>query len=108
MAEVFKHLQSSLTTINETLYTAPANTTSIIFFAQAANKDVADSSSVTIQVSDYSQSTTKFLAKDIVVPARAAAVPIGGKLVLEAGDNLQASAGVNNFIDIVFSILEIS
>lgn len=107
MAETFKHRQAELSTTNTAIYTCPANTTAIIFMSQVANKSAADTYYATISASDSSATTVRFLAKDIQIPATAAANLIGGKLVLEAGDSLNAYAQANGYMDIVLSVLEI-
>ena len=108
MAETFKHKQAELSTTNTAIYTCPSSTTAIVFMSQVANKSSSDSYYATLSASDSSATTVRFLAKDIQIPSLAAANLIGGKLVLEAGDSLNAYAQANGFIDIVLSVLEIT
>lgn len=108
MAETFKHKQTELTTVNTAIYTCPSSTTAIVFMSQVANKSASDSYYAGISATDTSASTTRFLAKDIQVPASAAGNLIGGKLVLEAGDSLNAYAQANGYLDIILSVLEIT
>lgn len=108
MAETFKHYQTALTTANTTIYSCPSGTTAIVFMAQAANKDVTQSSSITCVVSDASAGTTRYIARDIVMPSRTSVNILGGKLVLEASDSLSANSASNSAIDLILSILEIS
>jgi hypothetical protein len=48
------------------------------------------------------------LVKDVIIPAQASLAPIAGKLVLEAGDTLNAIGEDNDDAEIVVSVLEIS
>ena len=57
---------------------------------------------------DSSTTTAKALAHTVAVPADSALNPIGGKLVLEAGDQVRAWAGTASDLEIVLSVLEIS
>jgi hypothetical protein len=108
MAESFKHKHYSLTTANTTLYTCPSLTSSIIFMAQVANTDNVDSTSVTVTSTKSSDGSTKYLIKDVTIPAAVAASVLTGKLVLESGDSISAYAASNSVIDVTFSILEIT
>jgi len=108
MAETFKMLNASLTTETANVYVCPASTTAIFILGQVANADGANASNVSITATDSSATSTKFLAKTVPVPADSATSFLTGKLVLEAGDYLSASAGANDHIDITVSVLEIT
>jgi hypothetical protein len=108
MSETFKMLNASLTTETSNVYVCPANTTAIFILGQVANADGANSADMTIMATDSSNTSTKFLAKTIPVPADAATSFLTGKLVLEAGDYLSANASSNSHLDVTVSVLEIS
>ena len=108
MAETFKHYQTALTTANTTIYSCPVGTTAIVFMAQAANKDIGQTSSITCVATDASAGSTRYLARDITMPAKSSVNILGGKLVLEATDSLSANSSSNSTVDLILSILEIS
>jgi len=69
-----------------------------------------ETNSVDVYVDYYDSSTTtaKALAHTVAVPADSSLNPIGGKLVLEAGDQLRAWASADADAEIVVSVLEIT
>lgn len=97
----FKTVASDLTTSEQVLYTVPAQTTSIVLLAQAAN--VGDeTSNVTFLTSEGNTE----LVKDFSIPVGDAASMLEGKLVVETGETVSAYASTNNDIKITVSILE--
>jgi len=111
MPETFKFINASLTTADiasQNLYTSPAETTSIVFMGQIANSDGANAAAFSVTATDSSGASTKYLARDIPVPADSATTFLTGKLVLEAGDVLSANANSNNRIDVTLSILQLT
>ena len=102
---VFKTVTAVLTTTTETLYTAPTGYTSIILMAQISN---ITSSTKTITFSHYSGSTTTELLSSFSIPPNDAVSAIMGKLVLETGQSVRASASLNSSVKAVLSILETS
>jgi hypothetical protein len=108
MAETFKMLNQSLTTAEANVYVCPSATQAIIFLAQAANSDGANSADITMFATDSSATSKKYLTRTIPIPADAASSFLTGKLVLEAGDYLSGLASSNNHIDVTLSILEIT
>lgn len=99
---VFKSIAAELTSDTEVLYTAPANTTSIILLAQVANVDTEENANVTFLTSVNDTE----LVKDFTIPVGDAGSVLQGKLVLEAGQFISASASANNVLKITVSILE--
>jgi hypothetical protein len=93
----------SLTTSNQTIYTAPTGYTGIILYAHVTNVGVSDT---TVTVSHSRGGTTTELIKQGTVPVNDAFIPLDGKLVLETGDSIVASAGANSTLKILLSILE--
>lgn len=99
---VFKSIATELTTEEETLYTAPANTTSIILLAQVANVDTEENANVTFLTSVNDTE----LVKDFTIPVGDAGSVLQGKLVLEAGQAVSAFSSANSVLKITVSILE--
>ena len=111
MAEVFKFINATLATsaiASQNIYTSPANTTSIVFMGQVANKEGSNSASFSVTATDSSGSSTKFLASLIPVPANSATTFLTGKLVLEAGDYISANANTASAVDISLSVLQLT
>ena len=106
MAETFRMYNQTVTTSNANVYVSPANTTSIIILGQIANIDGVNPTEVYVFATDSGNTTTRFLAKKMPVPAQAATTFLTGKLVLEAGDYLTANANAN--CDITISVLQIT
>lgn len=96
---------ASLTTTNETLYTAPAITSTIILMAQVAN---ITESPATVTASHYNPDTATEteLIKDFTVPVSDAVGILVGKLVLTAGQSFKASSNTNDALKITLSLLE--
>lgn len=104
---VFKTVTADLTTEDSLLYTAPLRKTSIVLMVQASN--ITDNVT-TISFYHATSSNVKVaLAKNFKIPSGDSASVIGGgtgKLVLETGQSIFASAGANNHIQLVMSILD--
>jgi len=109
MAEAFKSVNADLgTSANTSIYQCPSSTTAIVILCQVANVDGTNAAEVNVDYYDSSATQAKALAHTISVPADSAFNPIGGKLVLEAGDQLRAWAGAASDLEIVVSVLEIT
>ncbi|NBP02321.1 MAG: hypothetical protein EBU90_19830 [Proteobacteria bacterium] len=108
MAETFRMYNQTLTTANANVYVSPANTTSIVILGQIANIDTTAAVDVYVSATDAANTSTRFLAKKIPVPAAAATTFLSGKLVLEAGDYVTANANANSGIDMTVSVLQIT
>lgn len=108
MAQVFKNAKAKLADSATVVYTVPAATTAIVIGCQVANM-----SAVTNELDFYwtdasDTDAIMHLGKTIVVPAGAAYEPIGGKLVLEAGDKLVGIAENSLEMEVTVSVLELS
>lgn len=115
MPEVFKFYNTTLTTANvltQNIYTSPANTTSIVFLGQLSNIDPSNTAAVNVATTKSgslpSTSNSKYLAFTLPIPIQAATTFLTGKLVLEAGDTISASANANSRIDISLSVLQLT
>ena len=105
----FKNARLAVGTSYTTIYTCPALTTAIITLLQVANINGSASADVSIQYLDSSASNVATrLALAIPVASKTAIIPIGGKLVLEAGDVLQMLASATSSLEATLGILELS
>ena len=105
LLNVFKTVTAVLTTSSVTLYTAPAGYTSIILMAQVSN---ITGSTRTIIFSHHNPtgSITTELLSGFFIPPNDAVSATTGKLVLETGQSVRASASVDSSVKVVLSILE--
>lgn len=109
MAESYKSVNADLgTTADTSIYQCPASTTAVVLLCQIANVDGANAVDIYVDYYDSSTTTAKALAHTISVPADTSLNPIGGKLVLEAGDQIRAWAGAASDAEIVVSVVEIT
>lgn len=108
MAETFKNAKRALTSGASDIYTVPAGTTAVIIGCQVTNVGVAPYN-LTLFWTDASDANAEvYFAQAIPVPDAASYEPIGGRLVLEAGDKIRGFGSSSAVLDITVSILEIS
>lgn len=110
MAETFKN--ASLVDVNnasaDTLYTAPASTTSIVLGVAIANKS-ANTVGVTLNFTDTSASTTTQMIPDVQIPGNTTLEVLAGqKYILETTDVMTAQSDTASSIDITMGVLELS
>ena len=101
----FKTKAFELTTSTQTIYTTPADLTTIVLGAQANN---ISNGPVTVKFTLIKNDTTFVMLKDFEIPVNDACEVTTGKLVLETGSSVTASAGANNSVNLILSILETS
>lgn len=107
MAETFQTVNVALgNTADAVVYTCPAATTAIVIHCQVANVDGTNAADLNIDMNDGS--VVAALVSTLSVPADSAVNPIGGKLVLEAADELRAWAGAASDLELTLSVLEIT
>ena len=107
MAETFQAVNVTLgDTADAVVYTCPAATTAIVIHCQVANVDGTNAADLNIDMNDGS--VVAALVSTLSVPADSAVNPIGGKLVLEAADELRAWAGAASDLEMTLSLLEIT
>ena len=108
MAEIFVNARAVLGTSAVDVYECPANTKAIVLLAQVSNTTSA-SATATVQWTDSSNSAavTRLLT-GTPVPANQSMSAVSGKLVLEAGDKIQALGGTASAIELSVSVLELS
>lgn len=110
MAEVFKN--ASLVDVDDssgdTLYTAPASTTSIVLGVAIANKS-NNVSGITLSFTDTSAGTTSQMIPNVQIPGNTTLEILAGqKYILETGDILTALSDTPSAIDITMGVLELS
>ena len=101
----FRTRAFELTTAEQTVYTTPANLTTIVLGAQASN---ISNDPVTITFTLVKNGTNFVMLKDFVIPPNDAAEVTTGKLVIEEGSSVRAAVGANSAVNLVLSILETS
>lgn len=108
MAKRFYTVAKKLTTAAADIVPAVASgKRAMVVFVQAANASADSSNDVTLLFKDASQSNTEFvLVKNMVVPVGAAVLPVGGRLVLEAGDAMSGLASATDVVHVTVTILE--
>lgn len=100
---VFKTVTSEVTTSANTIYTAPTGYTGIVLMAQISNI-AEETGNVTFSL--ISGNTTTELLKNFEIPKNDAISGTVGKLVIGTGNSVSISAGANNTLKLVLSILE--
>ncbi len=104
----FKNVRAILGDTATDVYTVPSATTAIVIGCQVTNVGT-DSIDLDFWWTDASDSdAVTYLADNILVPNRGAYEPIGGKLVLEAGDKLRGLSAENDELEVTVSVLELT
>jgi len=99
----FKTSTADLVAAGDTVYTAPAGITTIVLLAQLSN---VTGSTETATVSHVAGTTVTELIKDFAIPGNDSASAVTGKLVVEPGNSIYASAGSDDALKLVLSVLE--
>ena len=110
MANTFKN--AALADVNnslyDTLYTAPASTTTVVLGLALANK-TAQAVTVQVQYYDSSETANHQLLEDVAIPAKTTLETLSGqKYILETGDALRIKAGTASALDVVLGVMEIT
>lgn len=100
---IFRNIAIDLTTDMDIIYTAPAGYSAIVLMAQVSNTTAAP---FKVSASVFKDSVETALVADFEIPGNDAAGLLTGKLVLEAGQSVVASANNNSSLQMVMSILE--
>lgn len=102
----FKNAISILKTNPDTIYTTPVGVTTIILLANAAN---VSGNTINVTLSHRgTDSTVTELVYNFAVPPEDSAALVNGKIILQEGESLEASASSPNSIKLFLSILETS
>jgi hypothetical protein len=114
MAETFKNARFSQLPVIATdgfaaVYTVPNGKTAIVISAQISNVESAQVGASVRWLDASAANSVTYLVDEVQVPAAAALNPLAGKLVLEAGDVLEAGQEGSPIgsLEITVSILEI-
>jgi len=100
----FKTTTANVTTVQQTIYTAPAGVTTVILLAQVSNIDTTNS--VTVSANHVRGSNVTSIIRNTTIPIRDAATLLTGKLILQTGDSFTAIADANNRGQLLLSYLE--
>lgn len=101
MANTFINATGQATTVGATIYTVPAATTSILIGATMAN---ITGSALTASL----QLGTVYIVRDASIPVGSSLSVLDGKIVLETGDTIVATASADTSVDVILSLLEIT
>jgi hypothetical protein len=101
----FRTRAFELTTTEQTVYTTPANLTTIVLGAQASN---ISNDPATITFTLVKNNVDFIMLKEFEIPPNDAAEVTTGKLVIEEGSSVKAVVSANDTINLVLSILETS
>lgn len=100
---VFKTFTYEVTETLQDVYETPLGVTAIVLMAQVAN---ISSSPVDVTVAHTAGLSATELIKDFTVAGNDAVSAVTGKLVIESGNKVQASATEAGSLKITLSILE--
>lgn len=109
MAETFKNAYLDVTSSAQTVYTAPAATTSIILTLRITNVDGSADDTITADVIDGTSGNSR-VANTMSVPADTSLELAGSsKIVLETGDKIDLTGGAaSGDLEAFVSILELT
>jgi len=109
MAETFKNAYLDVTSSAQTVYTAPASTTSIVISLRITNVDGTADDTITADVIDGTSGNSR-IANTMSVPADTSLELAGtSKIVLETGDKIDLTGGAaSGDLEAFVSILEIT
>lgn len=109
MAETFKNAYLDVTNAAQTVYTAPASTTSIVISLRITNVDGTADDTITADVIDGTSGNSR-IANTMSVPADTSLELAGtSKIVLETGDKIDLTGGAaSGDLEAFVSILEIT
>lgn len=108
MAEVYQRAQAELTTSLATIYSCPSSTSAVVIGMRFTNIDGSSSVNVEAKVG-ASGSTMYVLAPNTPLPVGSSLSGLSGdKLIMEAGEILEAKASANGDASLILSVLEIS
>ena len=109
MANTFKSVTSgSIGTTLTGVYTCPGSTTSIVLGASMANTHSSPIGG-SIKINKATGNDDVFVVKQAPVPVGSSVEVMGGnKIVLNAGDALEAQSDTASSLDIIVSSLEIT
>lgn len=100
MANTFKnYTASSVGKSEETVYTVPEGTTSVVIGCNLANVHTA-------QVKASVKAAYVHLVKDTPIPSGSALSVLDGKVILQQGNTITIESDVDESVDVIVSVLE--
>lgn len=112
MAETFNNASVKLTSTSATdIYQAPTGNAAdraIVLSCLVANVDGTNPATITITVTDGSNSVLSTLASTITVPADASLEVVANKLILKQSQKIRATASAANDLEVTLSALEVT
>jgi hypothetical protein len=107
MALTYKNAKKIVSGSYADVYTCPAGKSAIVTLAQAANVDASAYTLNAQWLDDSDSDTATRICHTLNIPAGSAVNILGGKLILEAGDRVQAMASSASKIELTLSIIEL-
>ena len=100
MANTFKnYTKASIGTTGQSVYTVPSSTTSVMIGLNLSN---TSASQVTADV----LLNGTYIIKNVPIPSGSSLDALGGKNILETGDNVVVESSAANSLDVILSVLE--
>ena len=103
-----KTVSQTLTTSSADVYTCPSSTVAAVTFMQGANSSTSTTADLTVTIYRAATSTSTTLLKGatVGVGSNQAVMAPGQRLMLQAGDKIQALASAGSAIDFTLSVVE--
>lgn len=111
MPSEFKKAPAHLGTALADIYTVPTGATAVVIGAQVANVHVATTpldANVDLAIVDVGTNDVFYLTRNLTVPVGSAIDLITGKVVLKAGDKIQARGDIATALDLIVAVLEVT
>lgn len=109
MPSEFKNAVLHLTPALSPVYTVPAGATAVVVGAQVANVHMAATPmDANVDLAVVTNSDTFYLARNLTVPIGSAIDLVTGKVVLKAGDQIQARGDIETALDLIVAVLEVT
>ena len=108
MAQTFKNAREIVGLSKTDVYVCPALTTSVVIGAQATNMAGSELELQVLWTDASDGNAETYLAFNVILPDQASYEPVGGKLVLEAGDKVRALTTATNGVELTVSVLELT
>ena len=100
MANTFKnYTKASIGTTGQSVYTVPSSTTSVMIGLNLSN-------TATTQVTVDVLLNGTYIVKNVPIPSGSSLDALGGKIILETGDNVVVESDTANSLDVILSVLE--
>lgn len=111
MASTFRRAFAHLATDLTDIYECPPDTTAVIIGAQGSNVHVAATpldANIDLGILDVDDVSVFYLVRNLTIPVGSAIDLVTGKVVLKAGDKIQARGDIELALDLVVAVLEVT